>query len=140
MRAASAASASCARRVPLVEEVNQAQIHFLNVGVTGAGDVGNRLLPGNHAHALMKSGQKAGIPGRAAAVGNFGREHHVRGQILAHRPKAVADPGADAGPRLHRRAAVDLQDRLRMIRDVVIHGADQADIVHARADVRKELA
>ncbi len=67
-------------------------------------------------------------------------QHDVAGQVLVVGPQTVGQPGPERRPADLGMAGVHHEHRRLMIRDVRVDGADEADVVGARADVREQFA
>lgn len=61
-------------------------------------------------------------------------------QVLILRTEAVVRPRADAGEALQKRAAVEHADGALVIGRRPVHAMEKGEVVHAGADVRKEIA
>ncbi len=90
---------------------------------------------------LVGSGQERGPPVlislRRQAIG---AQDDEAGKILILRAQPVRDPGTEAGADLPNVAAIHHHQRRLVIRDVGMHGADDAQIVDALSDIRKDFA
>ena len=94
----------------------------------------------NHVRSLMAAGQEIAAPSLLACIGSLGGDDHERRQVAVLGAQGEAGPGAQARPRDGEGAGVDPERRLGVVRVVRVHGADEADVVHAGAHVREELA
>ncbi len=91
--------------------------------------------------SLIDRRQKRRVPQRRShGRRNFRAEHHERGQISVFRSQPVRDPRTDRRPSRLDMADIHHQQRGFMIRNIRVHGADDAHIVHALAQHREDLA
>jgi len=90
--------------------------------------------------ALVDARQKAVAPQLRADDWLSRTEDNVTGQVLVLRTEAVGQPGTEARPRRLRLAGVHHQKRRLVVGRVGVHRADDADVVNAAGDVRKQLA
>ena len=90
--------------------------------------------------ALHRARQKAGGPVLRAAVRERGLDGDVARQIAVFRAKSVEHPGTHARPGEGDRAGEGLQQRGAVVHALADHGADDAEIVGALADVREQVA
>ncbi|MCE9608640.1 MAG: hypothetical protein K8R23_00270 [Chthoniobacter sp.] len=124
-----------------VKAVEQAEFERLDFGGGGAADeIRDRLRTREDARAGMDAGEKVGAENLRAGIRELRREHDERWEIAVFRPQPVADPRAEAGSRETHRAGVDAERGLEVVVVVAAHGAHEADVVHALADVREEIA
>ena len=91
--------------------------------------------------ALVHRRQEGAVPQRRAhRRRHVGTEHHEARQVLVVGAEAVGEPRAERWAADLGVAGVHHQHRRLVVRDVGVHGADEADVVGAAADVRKQLA
>ena len=127
--------------VPAVERLGQAEFHLLQLRRRLPPlDVRHRFRARGDGRALMAARQEVRSPDLSARVGQMRRQHDERRQVPVHRPQPMAHPGADARPGEGHRAGMDAERGLEMVRVIVAHRADQAQIVGALGDVREKLA
>ena len=91
--------------------------------------------------ALVCRGQETASEIVQAAGGNLATiQHHVAGKIFVEAAQAVSDPSPHARTALEAEAAVQKVIRAGVLWEFRGERTDHADIVHALADVRKEVA
>ncbi len=88
----------------------------------------------------MAAGEEIGAPDLAAGVGEIRGEDDEGGEVLVDGAQAVAGPGAQGGAGDADGTGVDAEGGLEVIVVIAVHGADEADVVHAVAEVGEEVA
>jgi hypothetical protein len=89
--------------------------------------------------------ERAGQEGRLPVLGILDRKaagaHGEKArQVLVLGPQAIQHPGADAGPRLDRVAAVHEHQRRFVVGHLGVHRADDGDVVDVGGGLREDLA
>ena len=88
----------------------------------------------------MRTGQEVAAPHLPPGIRRVRRNHDERRQVAIERAQPVAHPRADARPSESERARVNSQRRLVMIRVIRFHRANDAKIIDALGDMRKQRA
>src|SRR5438552_15930503 len=87
----------------------------------------------------MMRWQKIAVPHLGAGVRQVLRQHDERRQVRIKCSKPITEPRTDAGQRDGGRTGVHRQRGLKMLDDIRVERADDAQIVGAAAEIYKQL-
>ena len=106
------------------------------------GEIDDRIALIAQRHALIRGGQQAAAPEHRAAAGatRAALQHDEAWQVAALAAQAIRDPGTHAGPAKQAAAGVHEQLGGRMVEQIRLAGAHDADLVHDARDVRQQVA